>query len=372
MSVEMRVVIRILEELAPARLAESWDNSGLQLGDPGAAINRILLTLDVTAAVAAEAREKGAELIVSHHPLFFKPIKAIRFDNPEGSLIRDLIEHGINVYAAHTNLDIAEGGVNTALAQALGLNDLSILQETGREDLYKLAVFVPEEHLDQVRLAITEAGAGWIGQYSHCTFSSPGIGTFKPLDGAKPFIGHIGEIEKVKEVRLETVVPANKVNRVIQAMLKSHPYEEVAYDLYRLKNPGLSFGLGRVGTLSQAMALGEFAERVKEALGITALRCGGDLNARVSKVAVCGGAGADLWQAALAAGADTLVTGDLKYHTAQQILNAGLNFVDAGHYGTEAVVLPVLQNYLQSRLRDLNIGVEVIMSESRTEPFNYL
>jgi dinuclear metal center YbgI/SA1388 family protein len=371
MSVETSVVIRILEELAPAGLAESWDNSGFQLGDPGAAINRVL-TLDVTAAVAAEASERGAELIVSHHPLFFKPIKALRFDNAEGSLIRYLIEHGISVYAAHTNLDIAEGGVNKALAQSLGLNDLSILQETGREDLYKLAVFVPEEHLDQVRFAITEAGAGWIGQYSHCTFASPGTGTFKPLSGAKPFIGHIGEIEKVQEVRLETVAPANRIDGILQAMLKSHPYEEVAYDLYRLQNSGLSFGLGRVGVLSQAMTLGEFAAKVKTALGITALRCGGELNARVSKVAVCGGAGADLWPAALASGADTLVTGDLKYHTAQQILDAGLNFVDAGHYGTEAVVLPVLQNYLQSRLQDLNIDLEVIMSETRTEPFNYL
>lgn len=365
-------IIRLIEELAPPYLAEKWDNSGLQLGDPGEQITSLLLTLDVTSTVCAEAREKGAGLIVSHHPLIFKPLKGIYLNRPEGEIIRFLITHGISVYAAHTNLDLADGGVNTALAQALDLNGLSILQETGRDTYYKLAVFVPAGHLDQVRSTIAEAGAGWIGNYSHCTFASPGTGTFKPLSGTNPFIGNIGEIEQVQELRLETVVPANRVDGVLRAMIKAHPYEEVAYDLYRLENPGAAYGLGRVGVLTQPVAFDRFAEKVKEALGLTALRFGGALQEPVSKVAVCGGAGADLWEAALSLGADTLVTSDIKYHTAQQILDAGLKFVDPGHYGTEAVALPLLQKHLQRRCQELNMDIEVILSETKTDPFEYL
>ena len=372
MPVAVSDIIRLVDEAAPSYLAEKWDNSGFQLGDPGDKITRVLLALDVTTAVAAEAQEKGAGLIVSHHPLFFKPIKAIRFDSPEGELIRYLITHRVCVYAAHTNLDLAEGGVNTALAQTLGLNDCSILQEAGRDTYFKLAVFVPVGHLDQVRSVIAEAGAGWIGNYSHCTFASSGTGAFKPLAGTNPFIGNIGEIEQVPEIRLETVVPANRVNGVLQAMIKVHPYEEVAYDLYRLENPGAAYGLGRIGTLLQTMPFGRFAEKVKASLGLATLRFGGLLTENVSKVAVCGGSGADLWEVALASGADTLVTSDIKYHTAQQILDAGLKFVDPGHYGTEAVVLPSLQTHLQSRCRELNMDIEIILSETKTDPFEYL
>ncbi|MDD4238724.1 MAG: Nif3-like dinuclear metal center hexameric protein [Desulfotomaculaceae bacterium] len=372
MPVEISEIICLIEKTAPPYLAETWDNSGFQLGEPGDKITRVLLALDVTTAVAAEARKKGAGLIISHHPLFFKPVKTIRYDRPEGELIRYLIAHQISVYAAHTNLDLVEGGVNTALAQILGLKDLSILQVAGREEYFKLAVFVPLGHLDQVRSAISETGAGWIGNYSHCTFASPGTGTFKPLAGTNPFIGNIGEIEQVQEIRLETLVPANRLNGVLQAMSKAHPYEEVAYDLYRLENPSGAYGLGRVGTLPQAMPFGLFAERVKDALGLVTLRFGGALDETVSKVAVCGGSGADLWEAALSCGADTLLTSDFKYHTAQQILANGLKFVDPGHYGTEAVVLPSLQNYLRSRCRDLNMDVEIILSETKTDPFEYL
>lgn len=365
-------IIRLIEEIAPPYLAENWDNSGFQLGDPGEQITRVLLTLDVTPAVAAEAREKGAGLIVSHHPLFFKPLKAIYFNRPEGEIIRSLITYGIGVYAAHTNLDLAEIGVNTALSQVLGLKGLSILQETGRDAHFKLAVFVPVEHLEQVRAAIAEAGAGWIGNYSHCTFASPGTGTFKPLSGTNPFIGNIGEIEQVQELRLETIVPAKKVKGVLQAMIKAHPYEEVAYDLYRLENPGVAYGLGRVGVLPRPVSFGQFVASVKDALGIAALRFGGSLEETASKIAVCGGSGADLWEAAQSLGADTLVTSDIKYHEAQQILGAGLKFVDPGHYGTEAVVLPVLQNHLRSRCQELNMDIEIILSGTRTDPFDYL
>lgn len=372
MPVKCREIFNLIEDMAPRHLAESWDNAGLQVGDPRTEVDRVLLALDVNLSVAGEAKEKGAGLIVSHHPLFLKPPRSIDLDRPEGELIGYLIRNNITVYAAHTNLDSAAGGVNAVLAEKLGLSDLSVLHQAGRERYIKLAVFVPAGHMEDVRSAICEAGAGWIGNYSHCTFMTPGTGTFKPLEGTNPFIGKKGEIEQVSEFKLETIVPAGRLDTVIRAMLKAHPYEEVAYDLYTLENPGPAYGLGRIGTLPEPVPLRQFAEKVKAALGLPAVRLGGPPDSAVRKVAVCGGSGAELWQAAMRAGADTLVTGDVKYHVAQDMLNAGLKFVDAGHYGTEAVVMPVLQSYLAGRCRAANIDVEILLSQTNTDPFAYL
>lgn len=372
MSVRCSEIFKLIEEMAPRHLAETWDNVGLQVGDPRAEVKRVLLALDVNLSVAGEAGEKGAGLIVSHHPVMLKPSKSIRLDRPEGELIGYLIKNNISVYAAHTNLDITAGGVNSALADKLGLRDHSVLHQTGRERYIKLAVFVPAGHVENVRNAISEAGAGWIGNYSHCTFMTQGAGTFKPLEGTNPYIGRAGEIEQVEEVKLETIVPFSGLKSVIQAMLKAHPYEEAAYDLYPLENAGPAYGLGRVGALAEPLSFHHFAERVKAALDLPAIRVGGSPENTVKKVAVCGGSGAELWPAALSAGADTLVTGDVKYHVAQDILAAGLKFVDAGHHGTEAVVLPVLHSYLLDRCRQANMDVEFHLSETDTDPFAYL
>jgi dinuclear metal center YbgI/SA1388 family protein len=372
MSVRCDEIFKLIEEMAPRHLAEAWDNAGLQVGDPGAEVKKVLLSLDVNLSVAGEAGEKGAGLIVSHHPVMLKPLKSIRFDRPEGELITYLIKNNISVYAAHTNLDTAAGGVNSVLADKLGLRDLSVLHQTGRERYIKLAVFVPAGHVENVRNAIAEAGAGWIGNYSHCTFMTPGTGTFKPLEGTSPYIGRAGEIEQVEEIKLETIVPAGGLKSVIQAMFKAHPYEEVAYDLYPLENAGPAHGLGRVGVLAEPISFHQFAGRVKAALNLSAIRLGGSPESTVKKVAVCGGSGAELWPAALSAGADTLVTGDVKYHVAQDILAAGLKFVDAGHHGTEAVVLPVLRSYLLDRCRQANMDIEFLLSETNTDPFAYL
>lgn len=372
MPVKCREIFNLIEEMAPRHLAESWDNVGLQVGDPRAEVKRVLLTLDVNFSVAEEAKEKGAGLIVSHHPMMLKPPRSISLDRPEGELIGYLIRNNITVYAAHTNLDIASGGVNTVLAEKLGVGNVSVLHQTGRERYVKLAVFVPAGHAQNVRNAVTKAGAGWIGNYSHCTFMTPGTGTFKPLEGTNPFIGRTGEIEQVEEVRLEAIVPAGRLNDVIPAMLKSHPYEEVAYDLYPLENNGPSYGLGRVGLLTEPLSFRQFAEKVKAALGLPVVRLGGFPDNTVKKVAVCGGSGAELWPAALRAGADTLVTGDVKYHVAQDMLAAGLKFVDAGHHGTEAVVMPVLYNFLVNRCREANLDVQFSLAQTNTDPFAYL
>lgn len=372
MPAKCREIFNLIEEMAPRHLAESWDNVGLQVGDPRAEVDKVLLTLDVSLRVAEEAKEKGAGLIMSHHPMMLKPPKSISLDRPHGKLIGYLIRNSITVYAAHTNLDIAAGGVNYALAEKLELSDLTVLHQTGRERYIKLAVFVPADRVEDVRNAVSEAGAGWIGNYSHCTFMTPGTGTFKPLEGSNPYIGEKGEIEQVKEIKLETIVSAGSLNTVIQAMLKAHPYEEVAYDLYPLENAGPAYGLGRVGTLAEPLLFRQFAEKVKADLGLPAVRLGGSPESAVRKVAVCGGAGAELWPAALRAGADTLVTGDVKYHVAQDMLAAGLKFVDAGHHGTEAVVMSSLRSYLVDRCREAGMDVEVLLSQTNTDPFAYL
>lgn len=365
-------VFTLIEDLAPRRLAESWDRVGLQVGDPRTGVSKVLLTLDVTPGVVEEAKEKGAELIVSHHPLMLKPLTSICLDRPDGELIATLIRSGITVYAAHTNLDIAPGGVSFALAKKLGLGNLSVLHPTGRERYLKLAVFVPEEHLEPVRLAILEAGAGWIGRYSHCSFKTQGTGTFKPLEGTRPYIGSPGHLEQVAEFKLETALPAANIKRVIGAMLKAHPYEEVAYDVYPLEKDGPAYGLGMVGTLPEPLTFRRFVQTVREALSQPGVKAGGHPESMVRKVAVCGGSGAELWTDALGSGADTYVTGDVKYHTAQDMLGAGLKFVDAGHYGTEAAVLSTLCDYLQGRFRAENMAVEVLLSQTNTDPFAYL
>jgi len=370
--VRCKEIFNLVEELAPCRLAENWDNPGLQVGDPRSWVDRVMLALDVNINVAREAGGKGAGLIISHHPLFIKPYRSVRLDRPDGELVSYLLGNNIAVYSAHTNLDNTVGGVNSVLAEKLGLKDVSVMCPAGRERYLKLAVFVPDGHVEEVRNALSEAGAGWIGNYSHCTFMTPGTGTFKPLEGTNPYIGRTGEIEQVAEYRLETIVPSGETDAVIRAMQRAHPYEEVAYDLYPLENAGPVYGPGMVGSLPQPVTLRQFAEKVKEGLSLPALRLGGAPESNVQRIAVCGGSGADLWPEALKAGADVLVTGDVKYHAAQDMLAAGIKFIDAGHYGTEMVVMPALRGYLAERCKAAGMKVEIIISQVNTDPFTYL
>jgi dinuclear metal center YbgI/SA1388 family protein len=365
-------LFKLVEEFAPLYLAEQWDNPGLQLGDPRLEVNRLLLALDVDEDVYAEAIETGAKAIICHHPLFFKPVKQIRTDRPREVLIAALLRAGITVYAAHTNLDNADQGVNSELAKRLGLQEIRVLRPDYRGKYLKLVVFVPVTHTDDVRSAIARAGAGWIGNYSECTFQVQGTGTFRPLDGSNPFIGKSGELEHVEEIRLETILPANLSSQVVKAMLKAHPYEEAAYDLYPLANEGAVLGPGRIGFIAQPVQFEQFAARVKSVLGLTHVRCGGALDRQIRRVAVCGGSGAAMWPLALAAGAEMLVTSDVDYHTAKEMLSAGLNFIDAGHFGTERPILPVLQKYLEDRCRQIGLNVEILITTRQSDPFNYL
>ncbi|RYD04152.1 hypothetical protein N752_16370 [Desulforamulus aquiferis] len=287
-------------------------------------------------------------------------------------MITGLIKANIGVYAAHTNLDSSAWGVNSLLAERIGLSNSSVLYPAVGESFSKLVVFIPSEQVEKVTQAICGAGAGWIGNYSDCTFQVKGTGTFCPQEGTDPYLGEQGKLEKVEEIRLETIIPTSLKKLVIKEMLEAHPYEEVAYDLYPLENKTNQQGLGRVGELKEAISFADFILGCKASLGLSTVRVGGNMWKNICRVAVCGGSGAEMWQAALAAGADVYVTGDIKYHTAQDMLAAGLNFIDAGHFATEHLIMTELQTKLAELCRARSINTEVILTKRQSDPFMYL
>ncbi len=370
MPVKVRDLICLLESYAPPRLAESWDNVGLLAGSPESIVDKVLLTLDVTPDVVKKAVGEKAQLIISHHPLLFSPVKSLAQTGWQNKMLAELIKNDIAVYSAHTNLDIAEGGVNDVLAAKLSLNNVGNLYLTQKEQLRKIAVFVPVSHAEQVACAMTEAGAGHIGKYSGCTFQAKGTGTFRPLAGASPFIGEAGRLERVEEVKIETVVTQECQQSVLAAMLATHPYEEVAYDMYSLLNSVGETSLGRIGELAEEMTVREFAAFARNALYLPGIRYA-DAGKPVKKVAVCGGAGGDLVKEALVAGADVLLTGDVKYHAAQEATFAGLSIVDAGHQGTERHIMPVLAAKIEDWATACKQELKVLLADEE-EIFKFL
>ena len=365
-------VIQLFESFSPKYLAEEGDPIGLQVGTLNKKVKKVIVALDVTEEVVDEAVKNEVDLIIAHHPLIFRPLKKIVPDQPAGRTIEKLIKHDIALYAAHTNLDIAEGGVNDMLANALGLQDTSILKVTHREKLYKLAVYVPVSAEEEVREALGKAGAGNLGNYSHCSFSVSGTGRFKPDQEADPFIGSAGELEQVEEVKVEVVVPEPSVNKVVKAMLKAHPYEEVAYDLYALENEtGKEFGLGRIGSVSKAMSLREYAEHVKKALDVTSVRVIGDMDAIVKKAAVLGGDGDKFVRTAQFAGADVFITGDIYYHTAVDFKQEGMNIIDPGH-NVEKIMKQGVSTKMTTLCKESGYAVEFAASKTDTNPFQTL
>lgn len=369
MPIRCQTIINLLESYAPKYTAEEWDNIGLQIGEPSQDVRRLFLTLDLNEEVLDEAITAGAEMLVVHHTPFFKPLKNIRTDLPLGRLVSRIVKQGMALYTAHTNLDAVEGGINHLLAQRLGLTDIQPLSTSWTQKLYKLVVFIPREYTDIVCEAICKAGAGWTGNYSDCTFRLRGTGNFRPQEGTKPFLGKTGKLEEVSEDRLETIVPEQHLSRVIKAMLKAHPYEEAAYDVYLLQNEGKKTGLGRVGRMTKALSLTEFIKHVQVTLGITNLRYSGQDDKIVEKIALCGGSGASLIGKAIFSGAQAFLTADVKYHEAQEALAHDLALIDAGHFATENLVIPVLADYLQRELKGKNI--DIIVSQINTDPFRF-
>jgi dinuclear metal center YbgI/SA1388 family protein len=352
--------------------AETWDAVGLVCGDPGQPVAKVLLAVDPAPAVVAEARSWGADLLVCHHPLLLSPVHGIAATTPKGRVLHDLVGAGTALLTAHTNADVPTGGVNDALARAVGIIDPQVvLAEPERLD--KLVVFVPASHADAVRTAITRAGAGTIGDYDSCTFSTAGEGRFRPLEGARPAVGSVGRLEVVEEVRIESVLPRRLRRQVVDAMRQAHPYEEVAYDVLELAAvPGepAARGHGRIGPLAAPMTLRAFADQVADALPRTAhgVRVAGDPHRTVEAVVVGSGSGDFMLDTVLATDADVYVTSDLRHHRASEFLeHKGPALVDVAHWAAEWTWLPVVEQKLLDAARQRGDTVETRVSRVVTD-----
>lgn len=359
----LRDIIKVLEEIAPPKYAQEDDNIGLQIGDPGADVRSIIVTVDVTPAVVAEVVRRPADLMISHHPLIhpnWSPLPSVRLDVYPQSLVYQLVNAGAGLYVMHTNYDAAEGGINDVLAERLGVIDTKVLLPTWTDKVFKLAVFVPAEAVDAVRDAVAEVGGGVIGDYSHCSFRTPGTGTFKPLPGAEPYVGRVGELEEAPEFRLEMIVPESRLHDAITAMIAAHPYEEVAYDVYPLANEGRVHGIGLHGRLPQPATFGEFCETVCEALGVPDPRVSGDPGAPVETVAFVGGGGSRRIDLAKSAGADVYITGDVGHHQFELAKGIGINVIDATHFWTERPGMIALAPRLHDLLSSQGVTVEYV------------
>lgn len=354
------------------RWAESWDAVGLVCGDPSDHVDRIVLAVDAVPATVDEAIECGAQLLVTHHPLLLTGVHGVPAGDPKGRLVHRMIRAGVAHYVAHTNADVANPGVSDALAARLGLIDLLPLDPQNTEVLDKLVVFVPAGAAGAVIDALAEAGAGRLGDYDRCAWTSDGTGTFRPLDGAQPAIGAVGAVEHVDETRIEMVVPRHARTAVISALRSAHPYEEPAFDLLLQAPLPSRRGTGRVGRLPGPMTLAQFTTHAAKMLPSTAwgVRAAGDPNRMISKVAVCGGSGGSLTEQARAAGADAYLTADLKHHLVVEAVTErggqGMALIDAAHWATEAPWLDAVADALTVRF---GTTVDARVSRIVTDPW---
>lgn len=363
---KLKEIRKELEIWAPLALQEEYDNSGLLAGDPEAEVSRVLVSLDLTPAVINEAVEKKCEMVISHHPFIFRGLKHIIAGSDEFEILRQAMVHGIGLYAMHTNLDNASRGLNLFLCDRLGLKDCRILSPK-KGLLFKLVTFCPTEHADRVREALFSAGAGHIGNYDSCSYNLEGFGTFRATDQAKPFVGEKNALHREPEMRIEVIFPGYHEQKLVSALKKAHPYEEVAYDIYPLANEFVGAGAGMIGSLDPGLAPRGFLEMVKEVVKIPMIRHTALQGREIRKVAVCSGAGAFLIGEARNAGADAFLTGDLKYHDFQAA-GGPLLLADIGHYESEQWVKELISSILIQKFPNF----AVLISEKEQNPVNYL
>ena len=359
-------IIQAIEEFAPPTYQEGYDNSGLQIGNLDDEAKGVLISLDVTEAVLDEAMERGANMIVAHHPLLFSGLKQITGRNYIERIVRKAIKNDINIYACHTNLDNVRHGVNAKICEKLGLKNTTILSPMGGV-LYKLFTYAPKDAADKVRDALFAAGAGHIGAYSECSFSTDGQGSFRPGEGTNPAIGESeGARETLDEVKIEVLMDKASRSRVLKALFAAHPYEEVAYEMIAIDNINQDLGAGMVGELVAPMNEPDFLAYLKENMHTTCVRHTPLLGKDVLKVAVCGGSGSFLLGNAIAAGADVFVTGDFKYH---QLFDADGKIViaDIGHYESEQFTNEIFQDIINEKFPNF----ATLLSNLSTNPVNY-
>ena len=359
-------ITSIIEEFAPLGYQESYDNVGLLVGSPQSKVNGVLLTIDVTPEIIDEALARDANLIISHHPLIFKGLKRLTGANYVEQTVIRAIKHGISIYAAHTNLDSVWNGVSAAAAKRLGLTNISILAPAVNQ-LIKISVFVPNANANEVRLAMFNAGAGQIGNYDQCSYNTDGIGTFRAGEGASPFVGDMGKIHLEPETKIEVIAPKPNLQRVLKAMADSHPYEEVAYDIFEVKNTNPRAGLGVVGLLPSSVNEVDFLRQLKKFFKTGCIRYSPLTGKKIKTVAICGGSGSDFIGDAISAKADIYITADVKYH---QFFDAEgkLLIADVGHFESEQFAIDIFYEVLTKKMPNF----VVLKSKVKTNPINYL
>ncbi|MEE4256044.1 MAG: Nif3-like dinuclear metal center hexameric protein [Bacteroidales bacterium] len=344
---KIKEIVSVLEEYAPKTWQESYDNSGLLIGEPDQEIDKALITLDLTMEVLEEAMKADFGLIISHHPLIFSGLKSLTGKSEVERIVMKAVKHDVGIYAIHTNLDNVLQGVNGMLSRKLGIENPRILRPL-QGQLSKLVTFCPLEHAGSVREALFSAGAGHIGNYDSCSYNLEGFGTFRAGEGTDPFVGEKGELHKEAEARIEVIFPDHIKSRLLKSMMNAHPYEEVAYDIYPLKNDLPAAGAGVIGNFSEPMDEAAFISLLKTELGSPVIRHSKFIGKKVRTVAACGGSGSFLIRDAIASGADAFITGDMKYH---QFFEAEgkLLIADAGHYETEQFTKELIYNILNEK-----------------------
>ncbi len=358
-------IIRVLETLAPPSLQESYDNSGLITGSPDQEVTGIIVCLDSIEAVLDEAIANGCNVIVAHHPIIFSGLKKITGKNYVERVIIKAIRHQLAIYAIHTNLDNVYEGVNRRFAEQLGLEQTRILAPV-KGKLRKLVTFAPNDAAENVRNALSTAGAGHIGNYSDCSFLTEGTGTFKAGEGTQPFVGEKGQLHREPEIRIETIYPIWKERDILSALRASHPYEEIAYDLYPLENQLQNSGAGIIGMLPQPLKADVFLDNLKTTMKAGMIRHTALVKKEISRVALCGGSGSFLLADAIAAGADVFVTSDFKYH---QFFDADgrILIADIGHFETEQFTINLLAEQLSQKFTTFAVR----LTDTNTNPIYY-
>lgn len=374
-------IIKMMEMIAPAYLAEKWDNVGLQVGQREWPVKTVLIALDPLHDVVAAACNNGYDLLITHHPLFFEPLKSIDLSTRTGSIINMALAHKLSIFAAHTNLDRATSGTSEILSKMIGLTKLKVMENGPKPNYYKLVIYAPVAYQNKIFDSLFETNfetkAGKIGNYDYCSFITRGTGTFKPGSLSKPFTGEPGKVSHTDEVRIETIVQKKNLQSVIENVKKNHPYETMAYDIYPLLNnqadiAGVQIGFGRVGRLEKASTLALFALKIKKTLGLKYLKITGDPDLTVTRAAVCAGSGSSMMGSFFSSGAEVYVSGDLRYHDAREAEAQNKGLIDIGHFASEHLIVKSLADRLKTILEKTGTDVRVEACETENDPFKIL
>jgi dinuclear metal center YbgI/SA1388 family protein len=362
---KLKDLCSFLDSAIPLSFQEEYDNSGLQVGLPEREVKSALICVDVTDDVLDEASYAGCDVIISHHPLIFTPLKRLSGNTLTERLLLRAVKQDVAIYSAHTNLDVIGNGVSRKMAGKLGLKNVRTLSPL-KNRLFKIVIYIPENHFDKVRDAVFKAGAGVIGNYDYCSFATQGTGSFRGGEGTGPFVGEKGKIHYEKEIRFETIMFSHLKDRVIKALREAHPYEEVAYDIYPLENDNIDIGFGCAGDLPEPAEEREFLGTLQTLFSAKGIRYSKLTGRMIKKVALCGGAGGMLINEAFASGADAYITADVRYHN---FFDGGerMIIIDIGHYESEKFAVEILYDLIIKKFPTFALR----FSEINTNPVNY-